>query len=109
MSTLTDVPTRLTTVTSEQEAAIIVAALAGQGIKANYAGDTTANFRVGVPGKVQVYVSTADLQNAIQKLQALRETTFQELAEDEDSSPNSMPKFLRAVAVIILLLLLLIL
>ena len=86
---------------------MIVAALAQQGIKANYAGETTANFRVGVPGKVQVYVATSDLQQSKEHLQALRDAAAQKLAEDDDQSSNSMPKFLRTVAVIILLLLLL--
>lgn len=57
-------PVTLTTVPTEQEAAIIVAALADRGIIAHSAGDITAGFRAEAPGMVQVLVKASDLAQA---------------------------------------------
>ncbi len=49
---------------NEMEAGVIVAALEEAGIKATMAGAATADFRVGVPGEVQVLVAQEDLARA---------------------------------------------
>jgi hypothetical protein len=54
----------LTTAENEMEAGIIVAALEREGIKATASGAATADFRVGVPGDVEILVAAADLDRA---------------------------------------------
>lgn len=45
---------------NELEAGVMVAALEEAGIKATMSGAATADFRVGVPGEVQVLVAKED-------------------------------------------------
>lgn len=54
----------VTSVTSESEAAMIVTALAEQGIESIASGGYTAGFRAEAPGEVQVIVRQRDLQRA---------------------------------------------
>ena len=49
---------------NELEAGVIVAALEEAGIKSTMSGAATADFRVGVPGEVQVLVAQEDLARA---------------------------------------------
>jgi hypothetical protein len=63
----------VTSAANEMEAGVIVAALADAGIKATMDGSATADFRVGVPGQVEILVAKEDLERA----KAV-------LAEDED-------------------------
>lgn len=64
MSNSTTSITKLLSVTSELEAAAIVAALADQGIEARHVGGYTAGFRAEAPAMVQVLVHENDLARA---------------------------------------------
>lgn len=57
-------PVILVDLNSETEAAMIVAALAEEGIEAFKAGGPVSDFKVGVPGHVQVLVRPEDLDRA---------------------------------------------
>lgn len=57
-------PVILADLNSETEAAMIVAALAEEGIEAFKAGGPVSDFKVGVPGHVQVLVRPEDLGRA---------------------------------------------
>ncbi len=52
------------TAENELEAGVMVAALEEAGIKSSMSGAATADFRVGVPGDVQVLVAQEDLARA---------------------------------------------
>ncbi len=66
----------LTRVRTDIEAASIVAALEGRGIKATATGGYTAGFRAEAPGEVSVIVRDEDLSRAKQVLaQILEEQT----------------------------------
>ena len=54
---------------NELEAGVIVAALEEAGIKSTMSGAATADFRVGVPGEVQVLVAQEDLARAQEVIQ----------------------------------------
>ena len=58
----------LISVPSEVEAAVIVAALEREGIKAVAAGALTSGFRAEAPGEVQVLVKRSDADRAQQTL-----------------------------------------
>jgi hypothetical protein len=96
--------TKLTTVPSEQEAAIIVAALSDEEIDACYVGETTASFRVGVPGQVHVYVSEIEFDHARQVLSTTRTASL-----DEEPYEYDLPRPMRHFAWLVLFLLLLLL
>lgn len=102
-----DVLKKLTTVPSEQEAAIIVAALFDEGIDACYMGETTANFRVGVPGKVHVYVSETEYAHARGVFEAQESAADDEPSYDDDPSNTAWDVARRAAIWLILLLMLL--
>lgn len=57
-------PVILVDLNSETEAAMIVAALAEEGIEAFKSGGPVSDFKVGVPGHVQVLVRPEDLDRA---------------------------------------------
>ena len=57
-------PVRLISAPHESAAGMIVAELEDEGIKATMAGENTADFRIGVPGWVDVYVAEKDLPRA---------------------------------------------
>jgi hypothetical protein len=57
-------PVVLTTVPTEVQAALIVAALCEQGIEAQTIGELTSAFRAEVPGGVSILVRQADLNRA---------------------------------------------
>ena len=61
----------LTTVLSEREAVLIVAALQENGITSTMSGWITGDFRIGIPGYVQVLVFEEDLAQAQQILAAV--------------------------------------
>jgi hypothetical protein len=63
---------RLTSVPTEREAAIIVAALDESGIPSTMSGQFTAGFRAEAPGWVQVLVAKEDLARAQEILARLR-------------------------------------
>jgi Putative prokaryotic signal transducing protein len=63
----------LIAVPTEMEASIIIAALEEEGISATMSGDFTADFRVGVPGSVQVLVAKKDLAAAQRVLSAVQD------------------------------------
>jgi hypothetical protein len=54
----------VTSAANEMEAGVIIAALADAGIKATMDGAATAEFRVGVPGQVEILVAKEDLERA---------------------------------------------
>lgn len=66
-------PEILTSVTSDIEAAAIVAALAAQGIEASTTGGFTAGFRAEAPGVINVIVRQRDLVGALQIFNHLKE------------------------------------
>jgi hypothetical protein len=72
---------RLTMADNEMDAGIIIAALAAEGIKATMSGGATADFRVGVPGDVEILVTAEDLPRA---QQILREAEEAEEADEMD-------------------------
>ena len=65
-------PVVLTTVPTEEQAAVIVAALDAQGIEAQAVGQLTSGFRAEAPGGVSVLVRQADLARAQTVLQAAK-------------------------------------
>jgi hypothetical protein len=54
---------------NELEAGVILAALEEAGIKATMSGASTAEFRVAVPGEVQILVAQEDLAAAQEVIQ----------------------------------------
>ncbi len=64
-------PVRLTQVNSEGQAALIVAALADQGIEAQTEGAIVAGFRAEGPGGVNILVHRSDLERAMAILREL--------------------------------------
>jgi hypothetical protein len=54
---------------NELEAGVILAALEEAGIKATMSGAATAEFRVAVPGEVQILVAQEDLAAAQEVIQ----------------------------------------
>jgi hypothetical protein len=79
MNSHDDNPVTLTAVRTEQEAAIIVASLADNGIKARAVGDLTAGFRAEAPGSVQVLVRSSDLPQARVVLEADASASMRQL------------------------------
>ncbi len=67
-----DSPARLTTVPTEAEAAMIVAALDAHGIEAQTSGQLTSGWRAEAPGGVNVVVRHADLEAAQAAMQELK-------------------------------------
>ncbi len=57
-------PMKLTQVKSEAQAALIVGALADQGIEAQTEGGLIASFRAEAPGGVNILVRRCDLDRA---------------------------------------------
>lgn len=68
-------PIVLADLSSEIEAQLIVAALEDEGIKAFKAGGAVSDFKLGVPGHVQVLVRPEDLARA--------KAAFAHLQDDE--------------------------
>lgn len=66
-------PVVLVDLNSEAEAFMIVAALAEEGIEAFKAGGPVSDFKVGVPGHVQVLVRPEDLERARDAFSHLRD------------------------------------
>ena len=95
-------PTTLTRVPTEQEAAMIVAALADLGIEAHATGDITAGFRAGAPGYVQIQVRAVDLPQARQALLELTpsEARLVSLVEDGASTYSTWRTLCRAMVII---------
>ena len=73
---------RLTMADNEMDAGIIIAALDEEGIKATMSGGATADFRVGVPGDVEILVKAEDLSRAQEILQEAKEAD--EADDDEE-------------------------
>jgi hypothetical protein len=65
-------PVILTSAPHEWGAGVIVSALEDEGIKATVVGENTADFRVGVPSWVPVYVAEKDLERARQILEKVQ-------------------------------------
>lgn len=57
-------PVVLTMLPSEAQAAILVAALAGDGIHAEMSGTLTSGFRAEAPGDVKILVTVQDFDRA---------------------------------------------
>lgn len=57
-------PVVLVSLPSEPQAAILVAALEGEGIRAEMSGTLTSGFRADAPGDVKVLVMPDDLEKA---------------------------------------------
>lgn len=79
-------PMVLTTVPTEVQAEMIVAALAGRGVEARTEGGLTGGFRAEAPGRVQVIVRQADLeqaQNALRAIEAKLMDHGEEQAEND--------------------------
>jgi hypothetical protein len=66
-------PVVLTDVNSETEAAMIVAALAEEGIEAFKSGGPVSDFKVGIPGHVQVLVRPEDIDRALDAFSHLKD------------------------------------
>jgi len=100
-----NIPSTLTTVPTEHEAAMIVALLAALGIKAHTTGDFTAGFRAEAPGSVQVQVKAVDLPQARQALVELTQTEGrQESIDEEGTSSDSTWRILCRAFVIMSLI-----
>lgn len=57
-------PVVLVSLPSEPQAAILIAALEGEGIRAQMYGELTSGFRADAPGFVKVLVMPEDLERA---------------------------------------------
>ena len=57
-------PVVLALMPSEPQAAILVAALEGEGIRAEMSGTLTSGFRADAPGDVKILVMPEDVQRA---------------------------------------------
>lgn len=68
-------PATLVSVPNDLEAAMIVNALAGQGIDATTTGSFTAGFQAEAPGEVKVLVRSCDLESAREALQGISDHT----------------------------------
>lgn len=71
---MTDDPNRLVVVASvptEEEAAVIVAALETRGVQAGFSGALTAGFRAEAPGDVHIMVREVDAVRAREILDQL--------------------------------------
>lgn len=66
-------PVVLADVPSEIEAQLIVAALEEEGIDAFKSGGAVSDFKVGVPGHVQVLVRPEDLDRALDAFSHLKD------------------------------------
>lgn len=64
-------PVVLTTVPTDVQAALIVAALRERGIEAQSVGELTSGFRAEAPGDVKILVRQADLARAQAALRAV--------------------------------------
>ena len=64
-------PILLTTVPTEPQAVMIVAALQDQGVPAWTTGALTSGFQAAAPGQVQVLVRQGDVERAREILQAI--------------------------------------
>ncbi len=72
MSERPDDPVVLTTVPTEGEAAILIAALDDTGIKAQMIGGLTSGLRAEAPGEVSILVHRGDFEQARLVLASLR-------------------------------------
>lgn len=68
----------VTTVLTEAQGAMIVAALDAQGVHAQMAGALTSGFRAEAPGGVQIIVRHEDLEQAQSVLQAIEKESGME-------------------------------
>ena len=66
-----DRPVVLSSVPSEAQAVMIVAALEDRGIQARTQGELTSGFRAEAPGQVQVLVRLSDLERAREVLDTI--------------------------------------
>ncbi|MBU0640889.1 MAG: DUF2007 domain-containing protein [Planctomycetes bacterium] len=64
-------PIALTTVPTEVQAALIVAALEDEGIEARAIGEMTTGYRAEAPGEVQILIHQADAARAREILREL--------------------------------------
>ena len=94
-------PETLVSVSNDLEAAMIVSALAAQGVDASTAGDFTSGFRAEAPGIVKVIVRRADLTRAREALDVLKSETQHETA-NRTSTTSGASKWL-SLAILILL------
>ena len=107
--------TPLTSVPSELEASLIVAALEDEGLDASMTGIYTAGFRAEAPGQVQVHVADSDLARAKSVLSEIEhdrdsiDWSQVDVGEAEDSQPSaglSSLKFWRRIAQVLIALIL---
>lgn len=82
-------PEILTSVTSDIEAAAIVAALASQGIEASTTGSFTAGFRAEAPGDIHVIVRQQDLVRALQIFNHLKEADDLDWSQVDVGDPEN--------------------
>lgn len=81
---------KVTAVSTEAEAALVVQALAGVGIEATALGGHTANFRAEAPGVVKVMVREADHAAAKSLLETIEaEDTPVDWSEVDVGEPES--------------------
>jgi len=85
MSTDPNATVVLTTVPLEAEAALLVAALADQGIEAMHVGELTTGFRAEAPGDVQILVRARDVDRAREILSDFEGQRGTEPSADEAS------------------------
>jgi hypothetical protein len=99
--------TPLTSVPTEMEASLIVAALKEEGLDASMTGEYTAGFRAEAPGQVQVQVADSDLARAKSVLSEIdhdRDTIdwsqvdVGESEESESTAGSSSGTFWRRIA-----------
>lgn len=77
-------PVVLTTVTTEAQAQLIVAALEERGVESETTGGFTAGFRAEAPGVVRVLVRQADLGRAQAAWREIEGDFRREHPEDEE-------------------------
>lgn len=96
--------TKLISVPTEQEAAIIVASLAEEGIGARTLGDFISTYRIGFPGPVQVMVRSDELPEARRVLQEAQQKSLERDTGPKPASPHLLVRYSFAALILLVLL-----
>ena len=90
MSTSTDNLAILATLSTDMEAAMIIAALEREGIQAFMNGEYTANFRTQAPSWPKVEVRESDLEKAREVLGTLRTAPIEYSNDENEPAQDSL-------------------
>ena len=90
MSTSTDNLAILATLSTDMEAAMIIAALEREGIEAFMKGEYTAGFRAEAPSWPKVEVRESDLEKAREILCTLRSVPIEYFVDESEPTEDSL-------------------